>query len=249
MSSLANGLSDRTREMSVSRVVAAITGGYLLLCFIAPVMILEGTVPELSGRANAMDYTTDGSWGNQDHGEDSALGHDQSAHGGTFSWTELNPAWAFVYGFGDLNCHQKHERSWEINGNQMPVCTRDVGIFLGLAIGAALFGWRGLNRWTIRDSFLSVFPDSRLEFIYLDDRRMLAVLAIIGIGLVPMAVDGFRQMLTEYESNNPLRVITGLTAGIVLGWWFSAALCARTKYFDDDSTSVLLPANARLILK
>jgi len=66
---------------------------------------------------------------------------------------------------------------------------------------------------------------------------------------VPMAVDGFTQMLTEYESNNPLRVITGLTAGIVLGWWFSAALCARTKYFDDDSTSVLLPANARLIMK
>jgi hypothetical protein len=56
-------------------------------------------------------------------------------------------------------------------------------------------------------------------------------------------------MLTEYESNNPLRVITGLTAGIVLGWWFSAALCARTKYFDDDSASVLLPANARLIMK
>jgi hypothetical protein len=129
------------------------------------------------------------------------------------------------------------------------VCTRDVGIFLGLAIGAALFGWRGLNRWTIRDSFLSVFPDGRLESIYLDDRRMLAVLAIIGIGLAPMAVDGFTQMLTEYESNNPLRVITGLTAGIVLGWWFSAALCARTKYFDDDSASVLLPANARLIMK
>ena len=249
MSSLANGLSDRIREMKVSRAIAAFAGGYLLLCFLAPAMMPEGTVPELSGRANTLDYATDVSWGNQDHGEDSSLGHDQSAHGGTFSWTELNPVLAFVYGFGDLNCHQKHERSWEINGNQMPVCTRDVGIFLGLAIGAALFGWRGLNRWTVRDSFLSVFPDDRLEVIYLSDRRMLAMLAVIGIGLTPMAVDGFMQMLTEYESNNPLRVVTGFAAGIVVGWWFSAALCARTKYFDDDATSVLLPANARLIMK
>ena len=136
VASLANGLNDRTREVGVCKTVAAIAGGYLLLCFIAPAMMPEGSVPELSGRANAMDYATEGSWGNHDHGEDSSVGHDQSAHGGTFAWTELNPLWAFVYGFGDLNCHQKHERSWEINGNQMPVCTRDIGIFLGLFAGA-----------------------------------------------------------------------------------------------------------------
>ena len=118
-----------------------------------------------------------------------------------------------------------------------------------MAIGAALFGRRGLNRWTVRDSFLSVFPDGRLEVVYLSDRRMLAMLAVIGIGLTPMAVDGFRQMLTEYESNNPLRVVTGFAAGIVVGGRFSAALCARSKYFDDDAAAVLLPANARLIMK
>ena len=249
VASLANGLNDRTREVGVCKTVAAIAGGYLLLCFIAPAMMPEGSVPELSGRANAMDYATEGSWGNHDHGEDSSVGHDQSAHGGTFAWTELNPVWAFVYGFGDLNCHQKHERSWEINGNQMPVCTRDVGIFLGLFAGALLFGWRGLNRWTIRDSFLSVFPDHALESIYLADRRMFAMLVVIGIGLGPMAVDGFTQMLTDYESNNPLRILTGIAAGAVMGWWFCSALCARTKYFDDDAASVLLPANARLIMK
>ena len=70
MSSLANGLSDRIREMKVSRAIAAFAGGYLLLCFLAPAMIPEGTVPELSGRANALDYATDVSGGNQDHGED-----------------------------------------------------------------------------------------------------------------------------------------------------------------------------------
>lgn len=249
MGTLANGLEDRSREIKISRILATVAGGYLLLSFIAPLAMPEGTVPELSGRANALDYATESGWGNQNHDEDADLGHDQSAHGGTFAWTELNPLWAFAYAFGDFNCHQKHERSWEINGNQMPMCTRDVGIFFGFVVGAALFGRRGLNRWTVRDTFLSIIPDQRLEPIYLTDKRMLAMLAVIGIGLAPMAVDGFTQMLTGYESNNPLRVVTGFAAGIVVGWWFSAALCARTVYFEDDPELVVLPANARLMTK
>ncbi|MCH1587861.1 MAG: DUF2085 domain-containing protein, partial [Flavobacteriales bacterium] len=56
-------------------------------------------------------------------------------HDDRLVWTSLNPYAGFVYGFGDLNCHQKHERSFEINSNQMPVCTRDVGIFFGLVVG------------------------------------------------------------------------------------------------------------------
>ena len=120
---LRNGLVSREREQRVARNIAAVAGAYLLLCFLAPLLMPEGTVPELSGRANTFDYMNEGSWGNQDHGEDAKMGHDQSVHGGTFAWSELNPLWAFVYAFGDLNCHQKHERSWKINGNQMPVCT------------------------------------------------------------------------------------------------------------------------------
>ena len=75
------------------------------------------------------------------------------------------------------------------------------------------------------------------------------MLVVIGIGLGPMAVDGFTQMLTDYESNNPLRILTGIAAGVEMGWWFCSALCARTKYFGDDPSSVLLPADARLTLK
>ena len=182
------------------------------------------------------------------HGDDAKLGHDQPSRG-TFAWSELNPFWGFVYAFGDLNCHQKHERSWEINGNQMPVCTRDIGIFIGLFIGAALFGLRGVNRWTVRDTFLSVFPDEKIETLYLKDRRMVAMLLLIGIGIAPMGIDGFTQLLTGYESTNPVRVVTGLFSGLVIGWWFSAALCARAAFFDEDATRVSLPANARLMMK
>jgi uncharacterized membrane protein len=246
---LANGLGDRVREVKVSRVLAAAAGGYLLLMFIAPLAMPEGTVPELSGRANTFDYATASGWGNQDNGEGATVGHDQSAHGGTFAWTELNPVWGFVYAVGDLNCHQKYERSWKINGNQMPMCTRDVGIFFGFVVGAALFGWRGLNRWTVRDTFLSIFPNERLEPVYLSDRRMTAMLAIIGLGLLPMAVDGFTQMLTDYESTHLVRLVTGFAAGLVVGWWFSSSLSARTKYFGDDPRLVVLPADARLVTK
>ncbi|MAK94953.1 MAG: DUF2085 domain-containing protein [Candidatus Thermoplasmatota archaeon] len=245
---LRNGLTSREREQRVGRIVAAAVGAYLLLCFLVPLVLPEGTVPELSGRANALDYASQESWGNLNHGDDAKLGHDQPSRG-TFAWSELNPFWGFVYAFGDLNCHQKHERSWEINGNQMPVCTRDIGIFIGLFIGAALFGLRGVNRWTVRDTFLSVFPDEKIETLYLKDRRMVAMLLLIGIGIAPMGIDGFTQLLTGYESTNPVRVVTGLFSGLVIGWWFSAALCARAAFFDEDATRVSLPANARLMMK
>jgi len=131
----------------------------------------------------------------------------------------------------------------------MPVCTRDVGIILGLVLGAVIFSLRGLNRWTVRDTFLSVFPDEMVEPLYLKDRRMAAMLLLIVLGLVPMGIDGFTQLLTDYESTNPVRVITGLFSGLVIGWWFASALCARAVFFEGDPRIVSLPANARLMTK
>ena len=53
---LKNGLTDRRREVKLSKILAGIAGGYLLLCFIAPATLLPDTIPELSGRAKAIDY-------------------------------------------------------------------------------------------------------------------------------------------------------------------------------------------------
>ena len=193
------------------------------------------------------DYSSEESWGNLDHNDDGEMGHNQSAHGGTFAWSELNPYFAFVYAFGDLNCHQKFERSWTINGNQMPVCARDVGIFFGLALGGWLFSRRGLNRWTTRDSFLTLFPDRMTAQLYVKDRRMLAM---IGTGLLfclPVVLDGGIQAVTAYESVNTVRVLTGLPFGFIIGWYFSASLSSRPDRFNLDASSVLLPAGARLV--
>ncbi len=244
-----NGRGDRLREVKISKIMAGIGGTYLLLCFLSPMALPEGTVPELSGRANALDYSTENSWGNTNGGENDEVGHDQAEHGGIFAWSELNPIFAFTYAFGDLNCHQKHERSWAINGNQMPVCVRDVGIFFGFVIGVALFGSRGLNRWTIRDTFLSVFPDDALESTYANDYRMRNMAIILGLGIIPMAIDGFTQLGTDYESTNPVRLVTGILSGLVIGWFVSASLCARASGFEGGASTVVLPGGTKLIQK
>ncbi|MEC7694983.1 MAG: DUF2085 domain-containing protein [Candidatus Thermoplasmatota archaeon] len=244
-----NGLDSRRHEERVSKILGGVAFGYLALCFIAPYLLPSDSVPELSGRANAIDYAFENGWGNDEHEEGGSVGHNQVLHGGKFVWSELNPIWALAYGFGDLNCHQKHERSWEINGNQMPVCARDIGIFMGFSVGCLFFLLRGYNRWTVRDTFLSVFHDEWLVQIYEMDRRMLAMLIIMGIGLIPMGIDGTTQLLLDsYESNNLLRLITGFGSGFVGGWWFCSAFSARPKFFLEAS-NVTLPAGSRLVVK
>ena len=244
---LKNGRKDRKSEIRVSSVLGLISGFLLLMFFVSPFMLEEGSVPELSGRANAIDYMNEDSWGNDEHSENGKLGHNQSSHGGSFSWSELNPMFGFVYAFGDINCHQKHDRSWTINENQMPVCTRDVGIFLGFFMGCMFFRLRGLNRWTVRDSFLSVFDDDSIKSVYIADSRMRLMFLFLALGIIPMAIDGFTQLLTDYESTNGVRVITGFMAGFVLGWFVCSALSSKPDLFDSPS-SVVLPADSRLAL-
>jgi uncharacterized membrane protein len=94
-----------------------------------------------------------------------------------------------LYGLGDLWCHQNSSRSLFVNGNVMPFCARDVGIFIGLAIGTGL----------------SVFKRIELKWWW------------IIAGLAPIGIDGTMQLFTSYESTNPLRLITGGLAGLVTG--------------------------------
>tara|TARA_B100000902_G_scaffold1466_3_gene1916 strand:+ start:1776 stop:2525 length:750 start_codon:yes stop_codon:yes gene_type:complete len=239
-----NGRDDRIHESKIGRNLASIAGFYLIMVFLVPMATEKDAIPELSGRANRIDYATHDGWGNiQDSmGE---LGHNQSMHGGTFAWMDMNPVSGLIYAIGDLNCHQKWERSWEINGNQMAVCTRDVGILFGFSIFCLLWKFKGLNRWTIRDTFLSILPDRKIEGFYYNDRRMSAMIAILIAGLLPMAIDGFTQLGTSYESTNLVRIITGSIAGFVIGWFFCASFSARPNKFE-NTDSVKLPANARL---
>jgi uncharacterized membrane protein len=70
----------------------------------------------------------------------------------------------------------------------MPFCARDEGIFLGLVIGMTL----------------AIITRYEIKVIYFI------------LGIVPIGVDGLAQLLTNYESTNPIRLITGLLAGVVV---------------------------------
>lgn len=93
-----------------------------------------------------------------------------------------------IYWLGDAECHQIADRSFFLNDNQMPFCVRDLGLFIGLAFG---FGLVSFYRYKINPIFVLV-------------------------GLIPIGIDGGLQAVTSYESNNFLRMVTGLVAGFVL---------------------------------
>lgn len=102
--------------------------------------------------------------------------------------SQINNSFArFFYKMGDGNCHQRASRSLFLNDNQMPFCSRCTAIFLGMAIGMAIM----------------IFLEMELNVIW------------IILGFAPIGVDGGLQLITGYESSNPVRFSTGLLAGMV----------------------------------
>ena len=94
-----------------------------------------------------------------------------------------------IYYIGDLNCHQLSHRSYSYNDNQMSFCARDTGIFIGLVLG----------------------------FMYASRKKITLTLPLVIAALLPIGLDGTIQLLTDYESTNPKRLITGLIAGVATG--------------------------------
>ncbi len=95
-------------------------------------------------------------------------------------------------------CHQRPERCYYVNGKPMPICSRCFGVYLGVILG--------------------MFIPFLISNIYLFDVKNMYILFILG--LIPMAIDGGTQFFGIRKSNNHLRFITGLLAGIVVGILF-----------------------------
>jgi len=151
---------------------------WLALVVAAPYMVAPNTLTDLSGRVG---------------------GHENEA-----KFKDLGALPHAIYWIGDAECHQIHNRSYSLNGNQLPFCSRDVGLFAGVALG---FGVAAFFRWKIPPLFVL-------------------------LGLVPIGLDGGIQALTSYESNNALRLATGLIAGLVL-----SLLLAHIVFVSQDDRS------------
>jgi uncharacterized membrane protein len=102
-------------------------------------------------------------------------------------------------------CHQLPSRSFFVFGQQMPVCARDFGIYGGMLLGAVAFllvyGARSsklLPIWIFIAAMIPIGIDGGIQFVS---------------GYYPLPVIG------QYESNNALRLITGLIMGIVMSFF------------------------------
>ncbi len=158
---------------------------WLVLVFISPFLVPSGTLTDLSGRVTVKDNTA--------------------------QFHNLDALPKAIYSIGDVECHQIASRSLFFNGNEMPFCSRDVGLFIGLAAG---FGLMTVWRYKINPLFALV-------------------------GLVPMGIDGGLQLVTSYESNNPLRLATGIIAGVSL-----AVLLACYVYLIQEDRTRSKPKDA-----
>jgi uncharacterized membrane protein len=109
-------------------------------------------------------------------------------------------------------CHRKPERSFFYKGKQFPVCARCTGIHIGY-----LF-----------------YPLLLFKVIWFS--FPVTILLIL-----PTAIDGFTQAYWNRESNNWLRFVTGLAAGVGLmtfacyiGIWIWYGIQFIYQYFSSN---------------
>jgi uncharacterized membrane protein len=106
---------------------------------------------------------------------------------------------AFVYAAGSIVCHQLPERSFFLDGRQLPVCARCTGLYLS---GAA--GFLGWCMWkTIRGRRVVVPP-----------RRALA---IVIIAAVPTTLSYVAGVFGLWDGSNLTRALLAVPLGASAG--------------------------------
>lgn len=89
----------------------------------------------------------------------------------------------------NIFCHRRPERSFFFRGHQFPVCARCTGIYFAAVTSLIL-----------------------INYIELDYNIFTLLIGILLF--IPSAIDGGIQYLTDYESTNTKRLITGLLNGL-----------------------------------
>lgn len=158
--------------------------------FIAPALLSPNTIQGLDGHSTFIDYAN--------------------------TWNNLSAYPHAVYLLGDVLCHQKDGRCFEINENQMPVCSRCLSVYVGFLF-ALIFTLFIPNTLSKNEYFLRTLPKNLREKAKRKIGLEFLPLILIGLFLLPLAIDGGMQLFTSYESNHMLRILTGLPAGWMAG--------------------------------
>jgi uncharacterized membrane protein len=107
---------------------------------------------------------------------------------------------AFVYAVGSVICHQMPERSFFIDGRQLPVCARCTGLYLGG--GAGVLGWL---IWKAAQGWRSFF---------LAPRRVLAIVVAAGL---PTALSYATGVIGVWDGSNVTRALLAVPLGLSAG--------------------------------
>ncbi len=120
------------------------------------------------------------------------------------------------YDIGKLICHQKSQRSLKINGNQMPICVRCLGILLGVNCALILSAFVCTN---VKSSSYcgNCFTNSFNRIIKLKKWEKFSLVFLSLLFTLPMVIDGLAQIFTSYESSTIMRLTTGFFFGIIEG--------------------------------
>ena len=151
-------------RISLPSCMALVFGAILLVVFLSALLAPSGSIGGLDGRVGVIDHDA--------------------------QWDGMDPFTGSVYRVGEYFCHQIEDRSLQVNGNQMPICARDLGILVGFVAAATISSlWRGAIPWWL-----------------------------IAMLVLPIVIDGGMQAITDHISNNPLRLATGTLGGAGAMW-------------------------------
>ena len=106
-----------------------------------------------------------------------------------------------LYTFFGYICHQMPERSLHVLGEQLGVCSRCFGVYLGLVVGVAVYPmWRGID---------SIEPPSRFWLF---------------LSILPIGIDWSLTAFGIWENTQASRFGTGLILGVACATFIIPAL-------------------------
>lgn len=106
-----------------------------------------------------------------------------------------------VYTLFGYICHQIPERSLQVAGHQMAVCSRCFGVYLGLLVGVVIYPlWRPLDETE---------PIARIWLF---------------LSLIPITIDWSLTVLGIWENTHVTRLVTGLILGAACATFIVPAL-------------------------
>jgi uncharacterized membrane protein len=162
------GLLDERKNLRATMHVSLIVLACLMwlwvsLLLLAPFVVPKGSIGELGNLVGVIEHSE--------------------------TWQKLGVPWQGIYTYGDLVCHQIPDRSLSLKENQFPLCSRCLGMRIGLAFGFTFCLLKKPNL-SLKQAFLLSL-----------------------VCLLPFGIDAGFQYLNLWESINISRFTTGTLFG------------------------------------